>query len=108
MTNYVKNRPNVTTGPLFFEWTVKFHNIVNRQTSKHKQLYSTIQAYNIHGMTLNAKKLKRLLSTLYQESKYGTIPSQYLQIFIDTLTYLSRKTQPGWSLAVSQDIKTKR
>ena len=102
--NYTKYKPELSSGPGFFKWTVKIHNQVNKSNDK-KQM-DNITAYKITKNKINSSSLSTLLKYLVKESNYGNVNKMALQKFIDCLTYLSNYYPGSWTLLENQDIST--
>lgn len=102
--NYTKYKPDLSSGPGFFKWTVKIHNLVNKSNNK-KQI-DNVTAYKITKNKINSGSLSKLLKYLVKESNYNNVNKMALQKFIDCLTYLSNYYPGSWSLGENTDIST--
>ncbi len=52
ITNYTKHKPDLASGPGFFKWTVKIHNMVNKLNNKKIKIKKYIR--------INKKRYKTL------------------------------------------------
>ena len=109
MMNITKYPAKVNSGIEFFSWTVYIHNTVNRQTSNGKSKpWTPVQGYQATDGCLNSKKLKRLLSVLFLESRRGVLHPMHLQRFIDFTTLLSKSPSSTWSIPEVKQCETKK
>ena len=87
ITNITKLKPNLDSSNSFFKWTVKIHNIVNKNTKK--KIYSIPMAYDVNNSILNSKKIEKLFTYLKIESRNYNISQQALIRFIDIVMYFN-------------------
>ena len=58
ISNFTKHKPDLDSGPSFFKWTVKIHNLVNK--SNHKKVLSPEKAFQVNSNILSSKKMSGL------------------------------------------------
>jgi FAD-linked sulfhydryl oxidase len=87
MSNITKYKPNLDSNESFFKWTVKIHNIVNKDTNK--PIIVLNKAYKLTDSALNSKMIQKLFVYLRLESSNYNISRSALIRFIDVITYFN-------------------